>query len=213
MLMKSKIKKKAHARDKAGPVSPLLEQSHVCADERDESLSSNYIFHSDGSRFVPRGCKKRSLCNSRTPSNGNVSDDTIQEYPTHKQLSNEQIIDLMEKEQDAIVVKLMKDINKLREEVKTLQGGQSTQGLARLSASITFDRRPSLRADSLEKRKSKRKCSGDQASDCTLDEASLLAENRRLRRENDLLRQRLIKLNLKVNSFTIPTATSPNELV
>lgn len=210
--MKNKIKKRAHARDKAGPVSPLLEQSHVCADERDESFSSNYIFHSDSSNFVPRGCNKRPLVNSRTPSNGNVSDDTIQEYPTNKQLSNEQIIDMMEKEQDAIVVKLMKDINRLREEVKTLQGGQSAQGLARLSASITFDRRPSLRADSLEKRKSKRKYSSDQASESSLDEASLLAENRRLRRENDLLRQRLIKLSLKVNSFTIPTATSPNEL-
>ncbi|CAK7890990.1 hypothetical protein CAAN3_01S03114 [[Candida] anglica] len=50
---------------------------------------------------------------------------TPSEHMNLRKMSNEQIIDLMEREQDAIVLKLMKEIESLKEENKSLKSSLS----------------------------------------------------------------------------------------
>ncbi|ODV77214.1 uncharacterized protein CANTADRAFT_7708 [Suhomyces tanzawaensis NRRL Y-17324] len=58
-------------------------------------------------------------------------------------LNNEQIIDLMEREQDAIVLKLMKEIEALKQENKTLKTNGGSLSLASSGSGSTMVRRSS----------------------------------------------------------------------
>lgn len=114
-----------------------------------------------------------------------------------RKLSNEQIIDLMEKEQDGIVVKLMKDINTLKQELHQWKTGAMPTQLR----SPSFDHRLSVvsstsSVDSIERERSRRRSSNEAPpAGSFLDNGHLINENNRLKQENDYLRQKLNELN------------------
>lgn len=147
--------------------------------------------------------------NNRSPNNSQhgstVGDEASYERATGGQnegstnlrkLSNEQIIDLMEKEQDGIVVKLMKEINTLKQELNQWKTGIM---LAQLR-SPSFDNRLSVisRTSSLESvdRVKNRRRSSNEAPPAGpfLDSNHFGSENNRLRQENEILRQKLNEL-------------------
>lgn len=110
-----------------------------------------------------------------------------------RKLSNEQIIDLMEKEQDGIVVKLMRDINMLKNELNQWKTGMMPAQLR----SPSFDHRLSVVSstssiESGERERSRRRSSNEAPPSGPLFENNqLISENTRLRQENELLRQKL----------------------
>lgn len=113
-----------------------------------------------------------------------------------RKLSSEQIIDIMEKEQDGIVVKLMRDINTLKQELHQWKTGALPAQLK----SPSFDHRLSVVSstssiDSVEREKSRRRSSTEAPPAGLLLDNFLVSENYRLKQENDLLKQRLIELN------------------
>lgn len=114
-----------------------------------------------------------------------------------RKLSNEQIIDLMEKEQDGIVVKLMKDINTLKQELHQWKTGVMPTQLR----SPSFDHRLSVvsstsSVDSVERERIRRRSSNEAPpAGSFFDNGHLVSENNRLKQENDLLRQKLNELN------------------
>lgn len=118
-----------------------------------------------------------------------------------RELSNEQIIDLMEKEQDGMVVRLTKEINALKHELVQLKTGLSSHPTAPIRRSSSFENRLSVvstasSVESMDRERFRRKSSNEGTLlNLFHDNNYLIHENNKLRQENELLRHQLNESN------------------
>lgn len=152
--------------------------------------SGDYILASATSR-------SRSRSNSFTPSRRVSLDNEALRMNEYQRQDHEEIINLMEKEQDAIVLKLMKEINSLKEENRNLK----LQGNNAPSTSP----KPMKRSLSLSHHNNKRKSSDSMfalppvTGGVTTNAKTKTDENIILRKENDLLQKEVYRLQKELS--------------